>query len=95
MAEQALPSVDALIWPSPVKPVQLNLRAIYQLAIDPLALILEPQVYVKLTLPDPPPIEVWARDVRELVKGMSSAERKAALGVQRRSESSRRIRARA
>lgn len=75
--EQALPSADALIWPSPVKPFHFDLRAIHQLAIDPLALILAPQVYVKLTLPDPPPIEVWTREVRELLQGMSREERAA------------------
>jgi hypothetical protein len=77
--DQGLPSVDALIWPSPVKPIHISVRSVHQLAIDPLALILAPQIYIKLTLPDPPPIDVWTREVRELVKSMTPRERKAAL----------------
>jgi hypothetical protein len=77
-AEQALPSVDALIWPSPTKPIHFGIRSFYEAAIDPLALVLAPEVYIKLTLPDPPPIEVWTREVRELVRGMTPEERAAA-----------------
>jgi Peptidase family M23 len=77
--EQGLPSVDALIWPSPTKPVRVHVPSIYEVAIDPLALILEPQVYIKLTLPDPPPIDVWTREVRERVRDMTPKERKAVL----------------
>jgi hypothetical protein len=43
-------------------------------AIDPLALILSSSVYVRLTLPDPPPPEV----LRELVENLSAEERKLA-----------------
>ena len=42
-------------------------------AIDPLALLLSPSVYIKLTLPDPPPIEV----LRPLLRGMDATERRA------------------
>jgi hypothetical protein len=77
-AEQALPSVDALIWPSPTKPIHFGIRSFYEAAIDPLVLVLAPQVYIKLTLPDPAPIEVWTREVRELVRGMTPEERAAA-----------------
>jgi hypothetical protein len=44
-------------------------------AIDPLALILSSEVYVKIHLPDPPPTPLA---FRELVKGLSSSDRKLA-----------------
>ena len=47
-------------------------------AIDPLALLLSPSVYVRLTLPDPPPPEVLRREIQALVKNMDAAEKKAA-----------------
>jgi hypothetical protein len=42
-------------------------------AIDPLALLLSPSVYVRLTLPDPPPPEV----LRTLIREMDATERRA------------------
>jgi len=48
-------------------------------AIDPLALLLSPSVYVKLTLPDPPPIEVLRREIQVLVKEMDATEKRVAL----------------
>jgi hypothetical protein len=48
------------------------------LAIDPLALILANDVYVRLTLPDPPPIEVIHKYVRERISKMSDQEFKRA-----------------
>jgi len=78
VTDHGLPSADALIWPSPTKPIHVSVHAFYELAIDPLALILPPHVYIKLTLPDPPPIEVWTREVREVVRGMTAEERKVA-----------------
>ncbi len=48
-------------------------------AIDPLALILRSDIYVRLTLPDPPPPEVLRENIREAVKGMSPEERTRAL----------------
>jgi len=50
-------------------------------AIDPVALVLgaHSAIYVLLTLPDPPPIEVIAQEVRTQVARMSAAERAAAL----------------
>lgn len=48
-------------------------------AIDPLALLLSPSVYVRLTLPDPPPIEVLRREIQAMVKDMDAGERKSAL----------------
>jgi hypothetical protein len=49
------------------------------LAVDPLSLILSPSVYVRLTLPDPPPFEVLTSHFRELVRSMDGSERKQAL----------------
>lgn len=48
-------------------------------AIDPLALILRSDIYVRLTLPDPPPIEVLRENIREALKGMTPEERGRAL----------------
>jgi len=42
-------------------------------AIDPLALLLSSSVYIRLTLPDPPPPEV----LRALIREMDASERKA------------------
>jgi hypothetical protein len=44
------------------------------LLIDPLALILRPDIYVRLHLPDPAPIEVLERDLQAAVKQMSKEE---------------------
>jgi hypothetical protein len=49
-------------------------------AIDPLALLLRSDVYVRLHLPDPPPPDVWVAQIRGIIKTMSSAERRAASG---------------
>jgi hypothetical protein len=46
-------------------------------AIDPLALILSPEIYVKLHLPDPPP--EFKADIAAVAKKMSAAQKKAAL----------------
>ena len=46
-------------------------------AIDPLALILRSDIYVKLTLPDPPP--ELSVGIREIAKGMGAQEKQAAL----------------
>ncbi|HVM81028.1 MAG TPA: hypothetical protein VMU06_18550 [Stellaceae bacterium] len=48
-------------------------------AIDPLALLLRPDIYIRLHLPDPPPPDIWIAQVRAIVKTMTSAERQAAL----------------
>ncbi|MBV9494754.1 MAG: hypothetical protein JOZ54_10955 [Acidobacteria bacterium] len=48
------------------------------LAVDPLSLLLSPSVYIRLTLPDPPPIEVLTSQFRELVRNMDVAERRQA-----------------
>jgi hypothetical protein len=46
-------------------------------AIDPLALILSPEIYVKLHLPDPPP--EFKTQVTEVAKKMTAADKKNAL----------------
>jgi hypothetical protein len=52
---------------------------ITEVAIDPLALILAPSVYVRLTLPDPPPDEEWGHQVRTAVSAMTLRQRRATL----------------
>jgi hypothetical protein len=49
---------------------------VYLVAIDPLALILSNDLYVKINLPRPPP-DLAA--LRELVKDLSASDRKLAL----------------
>lgn len=48
-------------------------------AIDPLALILRSDIYVKLHLPDPPPDEKLRTQIREQVAQMSAREKRSAL----------------
>ena len=47
--------------------------------VDPLSLLLSGQVYVKFTLPDPPPIDVIRERLHESVREMGPAEREYAL----------------
>jgi murein DD-endopeptidase MepM/ murein hydrolase activator NlpD len=60
----------------------LKRKNIFQEAIDPVALVLgaHSQIYVLLTLPDPPPIDVITEQVRTQVKLMGPADRQSALG---------------
>ncbi len=44
-------------------------------AVDPLSLLLKGSVYVKLTLPDPPPFENFRREWRQAIRAMSREER--------------------
>ena len=44
-------------------------------AIDPLALILSPEVYAKLHLPDPPPDQLIAAQVRQVAARLKGEER--------------------
>jgi hypothetical protein len=48
-------------------------------AIDPRALVLPSSVYVRLTLPDPPPIEVLVEQLAANTSGMSAGDRKESL----------------
>lgn len=56
-------------------------RRPFEAAIDPLALILgaHSPIYVRLTLPDPPPIEVLIEQVRAQIRTMGPQERRLAL----------------
>ena len=76
---QCLPAVTALVWPAKTLPLRIWLEKFYQAAIDPLALILSNEVYVRLTLPDPPPLEAFRQQVRNFVGGMQPEERQRAL----------------
>lgn len=47
-------------------------------AVDPLSLVLRNDIYIRLHLPDPPPIDVLERELRNAVKEMSAKERDSA-----------------
>jgi hypothetical protein len=49
------------------------------LAVDPLALILSNEAYIRLTLPDPPPDEVIATRVKQVVARLKPEEKARAL----------------
>ncbi|HET9984297.1 MAG TPA: PQQ-binding-like beta-propeller repeat protein [Longimicrobiales bacterium] len=51
----------------------------YYAAIDPLALVLRGDIYVKINLPYPQPVEVLAARVRKMAGGMNRAEKNDAL----------------
>ena len=53
------------------------------MAIDPLALVLSNQIYVLLTLPDPPPIGVLRARVHEMLARLTPAQRLRVLGMAR------------
>jgi hypothetical protein len=71
---QCLPAVTSLIWPNALLPLKWRLDLSSFRAIDPLALILSGEVYVKLTLPDPPPFEVILAYARSMAQRASVAE---------------------
>jgi hypothetical protein len=72
---RGLPTADCAVWPSDRAPLRFP-DIEEEVAIDPLALLLRHDVYVKLTLPDPPPPEVLREQVRRLARQMSPAERR-------------------
>jgi hypothetical protein len=45
------------------------------LTIDPLALLLRNDIYVRLHLPDPPPDEILRETIREAARQMNAEER--------------------
>jgi hypothetical protein len=51
----------------------------YEAAIDPLALVLSDAIYVLLTLPDPPPIQILFNQLLEASRALSPAQRQASL----------------
>lgn len=61
------------VTPPPSKP------DVREVAIDPMALVLSGQIYVRLTLPDPAPIEGMREEIRRMVHAMTPKERKSAL----------------
>jgi hypothetical protein len=65
-----LPPVAAAI--APLRPRR---HQFYEVAIDPLALILPSEVYIKLTLPDPPPIDIVIERARRAIASMSPEAR--------------------
>ncbi|HKP90060.1 MAG TPA: M23 family metallopeptidase [Thermoleophilaceae bacterium] len=69
---QGLPSVASLVNPHGLPRWVLDERA-----IDPLALILAQWVYVRLTLPDPPPWDRVLERARVKIREMPDAERQA------------------
>src|SRR5262249_22437933 len=77
LADQGPPHVQSAIYPASqflkLKPPP------YQAAIDPLALILAEDIYVRLTLPDPPPIDIWTRELAAAARVLTPAQRKTAL----------------
>lgn len=76
---QCLPSVTSLIWPNAPLPLHWRLDLSSYRTIDPLALILSGEVYVKLTLPDPPPFEVIRAYARAMARSASAADKRQAL----------------
>jgi len=70
-----IPQEAVAIWPG----FWLPRRPFYEAAIDPLALILRGEVYVRLTLPDPPPDEVLRARIEELVEAMTREQKRRAL----------------
>lgn len=77
--DQGLPATSVVIWPDAMKPTSFVHPRPYYVAIDPLALVLSGAVYVKFTLPDPPPIDVFTAQARSVVKAMTPEEKKLAL----------------
>jgi peptidase M23-like protein len=77
LADQGPPHVTSAIWPASQF---LKFRPPpYEAAIDPLALILSEDLYVRLTLPDPPPIDIWTRQMAATARALSPAQRGVAL----------------
>ncbi len=73
LEDQGPSHTNSAIWPATqFAPTRRN---IWEVAIDPLALILSSQIYVLLTLPDPPPIQVFVNQVREMVTALRIEER--------------------
>jgi len=87
LTAEGIPQEAVAIWPGFYWPR----RPIFEAAIDPLALILRGDIYIKLTLPDPPPIEVLRGRIDELVRAMTPAERKQAIVRVRAFENLRKI----
>jgi hypothetical protein len=72
-----MPTTDCAVWPADTAPFALG--RFDEVEIDPLALLLPTSVYVRLTLPDPAPLEVLRQQARIAVRRMSPRERAAAV----------------
>jgi Peptidase family M23 len=70
-AGRSLPPVDAFVWPD--APAHEHRPGEGEAAIDPLALVLRNDIYVLLTLPDPPPIERLVEELRRELRSASPA----------------------
>jgi hypothetical protein len=74
LAGRGLPAEPALVWPG-VLPYNWKGIVGRYTAVDPLALVLSNEVYVRLTLPDPPPLEVLRSQISDVLRTMTRAER--------------------
>lgn len=74
VTRHGLPSVFSAIYPRAKTKPPREWRA-----IDPLSLLLANKVYVDLTLPDPPPFDVLAERIQEVIRGMGPEARRRAL----------------
>lgn len=72
-----MPTTDCAIWPAYPPPRRPDFRT--PVAIDPLAMVLAGNIYVDLSLPNPPPDEVVRDRIRTLVRGMGPGEKRKAL----------------
>jgi hypothetical protein len=73
---KAIPPIDTDIWPGILLRPDVLGHDIYEVAVDPLSLILPSDVYVRFTLPDPPPIDVWLRQLRRSLVTMTPAQKR-------------------
>jgi murein DD-endopeptidase MepM/ murein hydrolase activator NlpD len=74
LSGRSLPPLDAFIWPA--YSASNHRPGIADAAIDPLALILREDIYILLTLPDPPPEERLLRELeRELAETTPAVRR--------------------
>jgi murein DD-endopeptidase MepM/ murein hydrolase activator NlpD len=74
LKEEGIPRQAVAIWPA----FCLPRRPFYEAAIDPLALILRGDIYIRLTLPDPPP--ELKTQIQAFVRTMTPEQRRRALG---------------
>jgi hypothetical protein len=61
------------IWTQDKK-IKIPSKNVHELAIDPLALLLPNDIYIKLHLPDPPPFEAVQEYIRRSIEAMSAEE---------------------
>ena len=76
LQSQGIPQEAVAIHPGVYAPYR---PFVHEVAVDPLALILRGDIYVKLKLPNPPPIEVLKIQTVEMVRTMAPDERRQAL----------------